>query len=432
MLTKQKDSSIKIELRKTRLIIGAVTAIILAFALLSSAFSSVSLASTAKQTKDQINIVFDEANLFTKAEKENLNKFSETNFNSFGVVVAVATIDEIPAGQTMKSWTLNKANELGVGSSKKNNGLFYGIAVDDREYFVAKGSGFSSVSESQLDSILKSKLVPEFKKENYAQGVMSSASAFGSYLKYQVPAQKEYDTALQSSFNESMKKILLTLVGFIVIISGVTIPVYVKKRKKAAKIKAIKDSARDNINLLSDKDLEEYSDLPSQTTRREFLNQKRFYSQALNQSEYSEVSEDNMRIIEEVILEEKYLDAKVAEDESIKVAYAKHLVKLDEIAKEEQARQDARTFWNELPYSDRKALSRMDQNGRERWLNERYNSGHYNNSLFTPTNILLFMAINSLANDLYSSENISTSSSDSYNSSSFGGGSFSGGSGGSW
>jgi len=387
---------------------------------------------TQEKTVESINMIHDEAKLFTLEEVNELNAFLESNYKSFGVVTAVATIEKLPAGQTMKSWTLSKANELGVGSATESNGLFFGISVKDREYYVAKGSGFKNVSESQLDSILTKNLVPAFKTENYAKGIKSSASAFGSYVKYHAEGDAAYYQALSDEATKKLKLFGYFLGGTLAAGGAAFLVFRYRDKKKDAKVELIKK----NINEVSDREWEDYSVQPNHNARMNWLTSRRLYTKLLSIPDNSKVSDSDRNLVDTYISIMKYSSANPSTDESMKTAYERTLVELEEYEKQRKAREEAQRLWSEIPYSERTQFQNLNEQGKRDWLNNRYGNNSDYNSLFSPTNVLMFAAFVSLSDSHGSSSSSSSSSSSysssSYDSSSYGGGSFDSGSGGSW
>lgn len=386
---------------------------------------------TQEKTIESINMIHDEAKLFTLEETNELNAFFESNYKSFGVVTAVATIEKLPAGQTMKSWTLSKANELGVGSATESNGLFFGISVKDREYYVAKGAGFKQVSESQLDSILTKNLVPAFKSENYAEGIKSSAASFGSYIKYHAEGDAAYYQALSAESTKNLKIFGYSLVG-VLIAGGAGFLIFRYRDKKAdAKTELIEK----NINEVSDKEWAEYSVQPNYNARRNWLTSRRLYTKLLSIPDHSKVSDLDRSLVDMCISRVKFSNAIPDIEESMKTAYDRRLVELEEYEKKRKAQEEAQRLWNEIPYSERTQFQNLNEQGKRDWLNNRYGNNSNSSDMFSPTNILMFAAFASLASSHGSSSSSSSSdsySSSSYNSSSYGGGSFDSGSGGGW
>jgi uncharacterized protein len=89
------------------------------------------------------------------------------------VVLTVQSTEGVPIDQ----FSLQQAEQWGLGKKGKDNGLLFLIAVKDRKYRFETGYGLEQVlPDSLLGSIGRAYLVPAFKAGDYTRGVVDTAA----------------------------------------------------------------------------------------------------------------------------------------------------------------------------------------------------------------------------------------------------------------
>lgn len=123
--------------------------------------------------------IIDNADVFTPQEEQELAQTFDDLYFRDDVVVAVETLDTLQ-GNNIRTYATNRHNTLGIGDRDKDNGLFFVLAIEDREYFVTLGDGFDHVSEAELATLLDETLPEAFRSEAYAEGVTLAAQRFAA------------------------------------------------------------------------------------------------------------------------------------------------------------------------------------------------------------------------------------------------------------
>lgn len=468
-------------LRRDRLRIAAMVVAVLVLVLTVVGGASMARAATVDPSQtpgELVNVVFDGADAFTPQEEEEINRQAKVIFESYGVAMAVETIPTLD-GRPIEQWTRDRANELGVGSAELNNGLFYGIAINDRDFYVAKGAGYASIPDYKLDNILDRSMVPRFKEGDFAQGVIDSARAFGALT---VSPDASTDTraaeqeATAAAAAEFGKNALLWTGGALALgaagAGGFFIVRTVTNRRREreeaeerarqavleAERRRIAEARRARLKSalepVSRDEISDYAKLEDQNARRSFLKEHGVYNRAFGLTP----TEEEMQEVEELLLELHFAGISLRANESIREAQRRWKIRLEEERKaaieaerarkeREAIQREADRFWTRLSPSDRRSYGQLSSDSaRQRWVSDRGGSDILGMNpviaiaLFSSFHQTQVASERRAAEEAQRAEEARSSSTDysgfnSYSSgSSFGGGSFDGGggSGGSW
>lgn len=98
--------------------------------------------------------------------------------------IAIVTIDSLPSDTTsIESYTLELAREWGVGKKGSDNGLVFLFAMKNRKVRIETGTGTAKIlSNEQCGTIIDTFIKPNFKKEEYYNGIASAVSAVMAHL----------------------------------------------------------------------------------------------------------------------------------------------------------------------------------------------------------------------------------------------------------
>lgn len=426
--------------------------------------------------QELINVVFDGADIFTPEQEEQINLQAKALIENYGTAMAVETVATIN-GKDMETWTVDRANERRVGSSELDNGLFYGIAVDDREFYVAKGDGYAAIPDYKLQEILDGQMVPRFKEGNYAQGVIDSAESFGQ-LAVSPTATDDTRAEEQAAASKRAGEIAgtvglwaLGITGAVGISTGAFFTVRTVQRRKQRRIEAAERAERERIEaerrriaeearqkrvealkIVRSIEWDEFADLSDGRKRHQWLMERNIYAEAFGIPNGIEPEAEEKRTMEKTISETYFGGIPILGDKSVReseVAYAREQERI-RIARaeaekkrreEESVKDEAKQFWRGMSNQDKKEFSRLSsERDRQRWISDHGGSNIF--GLHPAIAIAMFMSLSTdhtraeaRAAESARSSSTDYSSSSSYDSSSmFGGGSFGGGggAGGSW
>jgi uncharacterized protein len=97
--------------------------------------------------------------------------------------VAVVIIHSLD-GQPVEDFAVDLSRRWGIGKQKKNNGLLFLWAVNDRRVKIEVGYGLEGIlPDGKVGAILDRHVIPYFKKGDYDQGVLQGMMALAAVIK---------------------------------------------------------------------------------------------------------------------------------------------------------------------------------------------------------------------------------------------------------
>ena len=141
------------------------------------------LCAVGQQKTPSLNaIVADNAHIFTGAEKEQLiDKLRnfETETTHQLVVLTIKNLN----GESIEEYALNVFNKNKLGQKKLDNGILLLFSLEDRKVRIEVGYGLEPVITDALASrIIRTILIPNFKKENYYKGINEATSKIIEFI----------------------------------------------------------------------------------------------------------------------------------------------------------------------------------------------------------------------------------------------------------
>lgn len=437
---------------------------------------------SSSDSSQLVDVVFDGAKVISGEDRLAINAAARTIFEDYGVAISVGTTNST-GGKSIEDWAKEQAVEHGGGSAELNNGLFYGIDMGSRQYSVVKGTGYSSIPDSELDSILAESFVPKLKEGRYADAVIESAKAFGERAK-NGPAQVQ---EAPSGFSDDQLQGMGTFFTWfgIAIVGGIGIFISIfitrhmiqsrrdreeeARRADAARIKKEKTSRRiDAVLSLKEGQWKEFAKLPHEQARIDWLKDRGVYGIAFP----GEYDWEDESLLEADIIDYHFtelqdwqhpssaaFDSRISVNQQLKDTAARRkreekarLAAEKKRAEERLVQEGAKNFWKKLSKSERAEYAALSSDrDRKDWTTRRtlqnvsdYHRSQESSNFFGLNPVLAIAALTGLAHsDERSSRSSGSSSSSSYrpssstdysgsssydSSSMFGGGSFDGGS----
>lgn len=97
--------------------------------------------------------------------------------------IAVAIVQSLE-GEDIDSYSINLADKWAPGQEEKDNGIILLIAMEEREMRIEVGYGLEGdVTDIEAKHIIDDTIVPNFKSENYYQGIDAGTSAIISSIE---------------------------------------------------------------------------------------------------------------------------------------------------------------------------------------------------------------------------------------------------------
>jgi uncharacterized protein len=125
--------------------------------------------------------VVDNANVIDPATRVKLESIYLNLKQRADIEFAVATVDTT-GGRDIFEYSLDVYRGWGIGS-KTNDGFLLLVAVKDRKYYTQVGYHLEGdLNDGLVGEIQRKYLVPQFKKENYSQGIYDTVQAYVATL----------------------------------------------------------------------------------------------------------------------------------------------------------------------------------------------------------------------------------------------------------
>jgi len=101
--------------------------------------------------------------------------------------IAVVTIESLE-GDSIEEYAVRLFEQWGIGKKEKDNGLLILIAKEDREMRIEVGYGLEPViTDGRAGRIIREKMRPAFREENYDQGVQLAVRQAEEYIRSDEP-----------------------------------------------------------------------------------------------------------------------------------------------------------------------------------------------------------------------------------------------------
>lgn len=133
--------------------------------------------------------VNDYADLLSVAEENALSAKLLAQEDSTSNQIVVLTISSLD-GKEISDYSVEVGRSWALGQSDKDNGVLLLISLEDREAWIAVGYGLEgSLPDITASQIVRNEIIPEFRKESYADGINAGVDAItqaiaGEYESY--------------------------------------------------------------------------------------------------------------------------------------------------------------------------------------------------------------------------------------------------------
>ncbi len=150
--------------------------------------------------------------------------------------VVVLTVNSLE-GEPIENFSHQTAVKWGIGQKGKDNGVLLTVAVKDRKYRIEVGYGLeSTLPDSLVGSLGREYLVPNFRKGDFAGGIVAAVTALADKISGKKVGEAEAgsppppaETVRQSGSRGSINP--LTAVLLLIFILLITINIFRKARK---------------------------------------------------------------------------------------------------------------------------------------------------------------------------------------------------------
>lgn len=127
--------------------------------------------------------VVDQANILNPQEKLRLESQLRSIYQQ-GLAQAAVVIVPTTNGIPIFDYSLQAAEKWQLGESDTDDGLLILVAVNDRDIYIQSGYGLEGVlPDAALNRIIREKITPYFKQNDYASGLLAGISSIEARLK---------------------------------------------------------------------------------------------------------------------------------------------------------------------------------------------------------------------------------------------------------
>lgn len=163
----------------------------------------------ARQYPEPTGRLSDFAYVLTQSQGAALNDELAAYEKRTGIEIAVVTVTSLD-GQEIEAYAKNLAAEWGVGKRGRNDGILFLIAPTERKMQIQLASG-SALSSDAADQIRDSIILPRFRSNDLAQGVIDGTHAIMRSL--------DGAPAVSRSSKRDFIFVILTAVGLVVLVA---------------------------------------------------------------------------------------------------------------------------------------------------------------------------------------------------------------------
>ncbi len=126
--------------------------------------------------------VVDNANLFSTQKLESLSQNLRGIYENGGPQIVVLTIKTLD-GESIENFSINVAEKWKIGSKESDNGVILTVALEERKIRIEVGYGLEGeLTDAKCSLIIRNIMAPEFRNENYADGIIKAVSAIEKVL----------------------------------------------------------------------------------------------------------------------------------------------------------------------------------------------------------------------------------------------------------
>ncbi|MEC7761018.1 MAG: TPM domain-containing protein [Pseudomonadota bacterium] len=163
--------------------------------------------------------VNDYARLLPEDVETRIKRQLEVLREDTGVEATVLTLNTrggFTPTDTMEDFATGLFNEWGIGDAARNDGILILVLRDDREMRIELGSGYGSGFNREAQDIIDRVFLPEFRNDNYADGIEDGTDAVITRI-----ARAHWNGQEPPERNDSNGDIVAWIIGILAVVGGV-------------------------------------------------------------------------------------------------------------------------------------------------------------------------------------------------------------------
>jgi len=143
------------------------------------------------------NLVYDFAGVFQPAQKAELENFLSGVEQKTTAEIAVVALRSLEGGE-INDFANRLFAKWGIGKKDKDNGLLLLAAIEDRKVRIEVGYGLEgALPDAKTGRILDEYVIPEFKQQKYAEGLIAGAVALAGDVAREAGVELEVPMEMQ-------------------------------------------------------------------------------------------------------------------------------------------------------------------------------------------------------------------------------------------
>ena len=172
---------------------------------------------------DNSPYVFDGAHVLDSSVADTLTELNETlEARAEGAQLYIVTIDSLPTGQTIEDYSIEQAERIGAGDSKKDNGVLYTFVKGARQDRLEVGYGLEDrLTDSTCAEILEAAHA-YYRRGDIGAGVKNLAQGVADKIQPGIGSPSDYaaiDRFPEKSTMDKLAEGAVCLVAFVLIVA---------------------------------------------------------------------------------------------------------------------------------------------------------------------------------------------------------------------
>ncbi len=158
----------------------------------------------------------DFASVFSATERVDLIATLRGHRDDTDVQIVVVTMRNMMGatpGESVERYATRLFNAWGVGAAARDDGVIILVVTGDRTVRIALGSGFPQVYDARAVNVIDVAMLPEFRKEHMAKGIIAGVAL--ARLQLIDPFLAGGPMTADQGFFDPAKRIMLWLIGIV-------------------------------------------------------------------------------------------------------------------------------------------------------------------------------------------------------------------------
>ncbi len=147
-----------------------------------------------------------------------------------GAEIAVVTVESISPYASIEQYSVELAQEWGVGEEGKDNGVLILLAMEERRFRIEVGYGIEGIIPDGLaGAIMDESMLPEFRNGNFGAGMLKGVQAVAGIIaedagvelgSYDLSESRRYEDSRRGEDSGGALGELITILFFLFIFGG--------------------------------------------------------------------------------------------------------------------------------------------------------------------------------------------------------------------